>query len=225
MAFERTVRIAPSILSADFARLGEQVEEAEAAGAGCIHIDVMDGQFVPQITFGPVVVEAIRDRVDIPLEIHVMTLQPERHIEHLSEAGANRIIVHAEACPHAHRVVQQIKDAGLEAGLAINPATPLSATEEVLADVDQLLVMTVNPGYGGQSFIDSMLGKIGRARKMIDEYAPDVVLEVDGGVKADNAKAAADAGATLLVAGSAVFNHAHSVADSMSALFRAIASE
>ncbi len=222
MASERRIRIAPSILSADFARLGEQVEEAERAGASCIHIDVMDGQFVPPITFGAVVVEAIRDRVAIPLEIHMMTLQPELHIDQLSDAGANRIIVHAEACPHAHRVVQQIKDVGLEAGLAVNPATPLAATEEVLADLDQLLVMTVNPGYGGQTFIDSMIGKIERARKMIDAQAPDVVLEVDGGVKVDNASSAADAGATLLVAGSAVFSRNQSVAESMAALHRAV---
>ena len=210
--------IAPSILSADFGRLGEQVAEAEAAGADCIHVDVMDGQFVPPITFGPIVVEAIRGWLSIPVEVHMMTYRPEQHISQLVDAGANRVIVHVEACPHLHRVVQQIKGAGLEAGLAINPGTPLTAAEDVLVELDQLLVMTVNPGYGGQAFIPAMTDKISRARAMIDARSPDTVLEVDGGINAETASTAVGAGATLLVAGSAVFNETLSVADAMANL-------
>jgi ribulose-phosphate 3-epimerase len=212
---DRQVMIAPSILSADFGRLGEQVAEAEAAGADCIHVDVMDGQFVPPITFGPMVAAAIRGWVTIPVEVHMMTYQPEQHIGQLADAGANRIIVHAEACPDLHRVVQQIKDAGLEAGVAVNPGSPLTATEDALGELDQLLVMTVNPGYGGQAYIPAMTDKISRARAMIDARSLDAVLEVDGGINAETAPTAVGAGATLLVAGSAVFNKTSSVADAL----------
>ena len=218
MRADRQVMIAPSILSADFGRLGEQVAEAEATGADCIHVDVMDGQFVPPITFGPMVVEAIRSWVNIPLEVHMMTYQPEQHIGQLVDAGANRIIVHAEACPHLHRVVQQIKEAGLEAGVAVNPGTPLTAAEDVLEGLDQLLVMTVNPGYGGQAYIPAMTDKISRARALIDAHAPDAALEVDGGINAETAPTAVAAGATLLVAGSAVFSKSRSVADALARL-------
>lgn len=219
---ENQIRIAPSILSADFTRLGDQVAEAEQAGADCIHIDVMDGQFVPPITFGPIVVEAIRGRVSIPLEVHMMTLQPEQHLVQLVEAGADRIIVHVEACPHIHAVVQQIKKAGIEAGVAINPGTALSNVETILPDLDQLLVMTVNPGYGGQSFILSTLSKIEQAKAMIDKLDQSITLEVDGGINASTIASAVGVGATLLVAGSAVFNPKSSVADAMSNLRQAI---
>ena len=218
MKADLQVMIAPSILSADFGRLGEQVAEAEAAGADCIHVDVMDGQFVPPITFGPIVVDAIRGWVNIPVEIHMMTYQPEQHIAQLADAGANRMIVHVEACPHLHRVVQQIKEAGLEAGLAVNPGTPLTAAEDVLGELDELLVMTVNPGYSGQAYLPAMTGKVSRARAMIDACAVDVVLEVDGGINAETAPAAVGAGAALLVAGSAVFNKSRSVADALAYL-------
>ena len=215
---DRRVMIAPSILSADFGRLGEQVAEAEAAGADCIHVDIMDGQFVPPITFGPMVVEAIRGWLSIPVEIHMMTYRPEQHIRQLVDAGANRMIVHAEACPHLHRVVQQVKEAGLEAGLAVNPGTPLTAAEDVLGELDQLLVMTVNPGYGGQEYIPAMTDKISRARGMIDARSLHAVLEVDGGINSDTASTAVGAGATLLVAGSAVFNKTRGVADALAYL-------
>jgi ribulose-phosphate 3-epimerase len=219
---EHKIKIAPSILSSDFSRLGDQVAEAEQAGADCIHIDVMDGQFVPPITFGPIVVDAIRGRVSIPLEVHMMTLQPERHLAQLVEAGADRIIVHVEACPHIHAVVQQIKGAGIEAGVAINPGTALSTVETLLPDLDQLLVMTVNPGYGGQSFIPSTLSKIGQTKAMIDTLDHSITLEVDGGINASTIASAVGAGATLLVAGSAVFNPKSSVANALSNLRQAI---
>ena len=219
---DHRIQIAPSILSADFTRLGDQVAKAEQAGADCIHIDVMDGQFVQPITFGPIIAQAIRPRVSIPLEIHMMTLQPEDHIAQLKDARVDRIIVHIEACPHVHAVIQQIKDAGIEAGVAVNPGTALSATEEVLPDLDQLLVMTVNPGFGGQSFLRSVLPKIKHARQMIDALDNSITLEVDGGINAATASWAVNAGATLLVAGSAVFTSKVSVADAMLTLRQAI---
>lgn len=218
MSRTRQIRIAPSILSADFARLGEQVAEAEGGGADCLHIDVMDGHFVPPITFGPMVVEAIRSHSSLPLEIHMMVAEPERHFEQLKQAGADRIIVHQEACPHLHLTLGQVRELGMEPGVAVNPGTSLTVVEEVLPELDLLLVMTVNPGWGGQPFIESMLGKVTRGRTMIDALDRYIVLEVDGGIKADNAALAVRAGADQLVAGSAVYNDSVTVREAISEL-------
>ncbi|MFZ5918774.1 MAG: ribulose-phosphate 3-epimerase [Chloroflexota bacterium] len=216
-----SIKIAPSILSADFSRLGEQVREAEAAGADWIHVDVMDGHFVPNLTIGPPVVRALRAVTALPLDVHLMIEQPERLIPDFARAGADCLTVHVETCPHLHRTVQQIKDLGIRAGVTLNPATPLGALEEILPDVDLVLVMAVNPGFGGQSYIPGSTARIARLRQMLDGRGlAQVELEVDGGIKAHNAAEVAAAGASVLVVGSAVFNRQASVAENM-ALLRA----
>ena len=204
---DRTVKIAPSVLSADFSRLGEQVAEAAAGGADYIHLDIMDGHFVPALTFGPIVVKAVRRWTDIPLDVHMMVSEPHLYIDELADAGADIVTVHAEAATHLHRVVQQIKDAGLRAGVAVSPATPLSAVGEVLPDLDLLLIMSVNPGFGGQPFIAASVDKIARARKTLDDASMATELSVDGGIGPATAGSVAKAGARILVAGSAVYGN------------------
>ena len=218
MSPEHFVKIAPSILSADFSRLGAQVAEAAAGGADQIHVDVMDGHFVPNLTIGPQVVEAIRPWTDLPLDVHMMVQEPGRFVPQLAEAGADIITVHAEACTHLHRVVQQIREAGVRPGAAISPATPASALYEVLPDLDQVLVMTVNPGFGGQPFIESMVPKIARVRARLDNLGLGAALEVDGGISASTADTVVQAGARVLVAGSAVYNDRSSVAEAIAGI-------
>jgi len=198
-------RIAPSILSADFAKLGAEVAAIERAGADWIHVDVMDGHFVPNLTIGPLVVEAVRRSTSLPLDVHLMIEKPERFVTEFVKAGAATIGVQVEACPHLHRTIAQIHEAGARASVVLNPGTPALAIEPVLFDVDQVLVMTVNPGFGGQKFIESMLGKIATLRRMIDECGREIALEVDGGISLETVGRAARAGADVFVAGTAVF--------------------
>ncbi|MGQ9584637.1 MAG: ribulose-phosphate 3-epimerase [Anaerolineae bacterium] len=215
------VKIAPSILSADFARLGEQVQECERAGADLIHVDVMDGHFVPNITVGPLVVAAVRRTTHLPLDVHLMIEKPENHLDAFARAGAQILTVQVEACTHLHRVVHRIRDLGLRPGAALNPATPLSSVEEILPDLDQVLVMTVNPGFGGQEFIERTLGKIRRLAEGIREQSLNVDLEVDGGISPKTAPRVVQAGATVLVAGSAIFTAPEGVAAALAQLRRA----
>ena len=198
-------KIAPSILSADFSRLGDEIRALEAAGADYIHIDVMDGHFVPNITIGPLIVEAARKVTALPLDVHLMIENPDRSIPDFAAAGADIIVVHAEAVNHLHRTVQLIKSLGKRAGVSLNPATPLNVLDYVLDELDQVLLMTVNPGFGGQSFIDACLPKIHSLRAMLDRRGSEAELEVDGGVKISNIARIAHAGADVFVAGSAVF--------------------
>lgn len=200
-----TLRIAPSILASDFSRLGEEVRAAEAAGADWIHIDVMDGHFVPNISIGPGIVEAVRRCTDLPLDVHLMIEAPDRYVADFAAAGAQTIGVHVEACPHLHRSVQTIREAGARPCVVINPATIPATVEPVLADIDQVLVMTVNPGFGGQKFIPSALRAVEKIRGWIDERGLDVDLEVDGGITTETIGGAARAGANVFVAGTAVF--------------------
>ena len=210
--------IVPSILSADFTRLGEQVREAEAGGADRIQIDVMDGRFVPNITVGPLIVEAVRRTTGLPLEAHLMIVEPERYVEDIAKAGADIIIVHQEVSPHLHRTVRQIKQLGKGAGVAINPATPVVMLEEILPDLDLVLAMTINPGFGGQEFLPEVLPKLRKLRAMIDVVRPGCDLEVDGGIHAETAPLVVAAGANVLVAGSAVYNNHETVAQAIQRL-------
>jgi len=200
------VKIAPSILSADFARLGDEIKDVELGGADYIHVDVMDGHFVPNITIGPLIVEAIRPVTKLPLDVHLMIENPDQYIEAFAKAGADYITVHVEASRHLHRTIQLIKSTGVKAGVVINPATPVESLKHIIEDLDMVLLMSVNPGFGGQKFIPSVLPKIRQVREMADAVNPNLEIEVDGGVNEETAKLCVEAGATVLVAGSAVFN-------------------
>jgi ribulose-phosphate 3-epimerase len=218
------VKLAPSILSADFAHLGKQVGEAEQAGADRIHVDVMDGHFVPNISMGPLVVQSLRPVTRLPLETHLMISDPDFYLDEFAEAGSDSLLVHWEGNNNLHRTVQRVKALGKRVGVVINPATPAAVLEEILQDVDQVLVMTVNPGFGHQHFIHTTLPKIRRVRQMIDEIIPGCDLEVDGGIDAATAPLVVDAGANVLVAGSSIFSESKGVIAAMNRL-RAAANE
>ena len=209
------IKLAPSILSANFANLGEQVAEATKAGADYIHLDIMDGHFVPNITIGAPVVTAIRSRTNLPLDVHLMIEAPEHKIDQFVMAGADIITVHIEACPHIHRVVQQVKESGIKVGVALNPGTPIDTLNEILASIDLVLVMTVNPGLGGQIFIEDTLNKIARLRADLDKKGLATELEVDGGINAELAPKVVQAGAKVLVAGAAVFHPGETVKEAL----------
>ena len=218
-----TIKLAPSILAADFARLGEQVLEAERSGADRIHVDVMDGHFVPNISMGPVVVKALRPITTLPLEVHLMIDEPDRYLDAFASAGADSLLVHVEEAANLHRTVQHIRHLGKKAGVVLNPATSPVLLAEILPDVELVLVMTVNPGFGGQEFIPNTLGKIRRLRQMIDQLRPEIELEVDGGIEPHTAPQAVQAGARVLVAGSAIFGAKDGVAAAMERLRAAVA--
>jgi len=200
------IKIAPSILSADFAKLGEEIKDVELGGADYIHVDVMDGHFVPNITIGPLIVEAIRPVTKLPLDVHLMIENPDLYIEAFANAGADYITVHVEACKHLHRTIGFIKSLGVKAGVVLNPATPVNTIQHVIKDVDMVLLMSVNPGFGGQSFIPEVLPKIREVKAMAEQFNPSLEIEIDGGVNEETAKLCIEAGANVLVAGSAVYN-------------------
>ena len=216
------IKLAPSVLAADFSRLGADVQAVEQAGAELIHVDVMDGRFVPNISFGPVVVDALKRSTSLPLDVHLMIVEPERHLEAFAPAGADMITVHYEASPHLHRTLQAIRALGVKVGVAINPHTPAAALTEVLHMVDVVLVMSVNPGWGGQAFLPETLPKITELRAMLGERTVDI--SVDGGIGADNAAAVIEAGATILVAGSSIFKAQAGIQAGLAAIKHAIQS-
>lgn len=221
----REVKIAPSLLAADFSMLGQQVADAEAGGANLIHIDVMDGRFVPNITMGPLVVRAIRGVTHLTLDVHLMIVEPDRFIKPFADAGADNITVHIEASPHLHRTIQLIHEAGCKAGVAINPHTPASALSEIITDIDLINVMTVNPGFGGQKFIMGMKSKIAEIRAMIGDVHGEVDIEVDGGITQETASHAVQAGANVLISGTSIFKHPDGVKTGITALKQSIAGE
>jgi ribulose-phosphate 3-epimerase len=215
MRVEKVIKIAPSILSADFSRLGEEIVRLEKADADIIHIDVMDGHFVPNITIGPPVIKALKSVSELPFDVHLMIVNPDRYIDEFIDAGADMVSVHVEACIHLHHTVQKIKKRGKKAAVALNPATPLSTVEWILEDLDMVLLMTVNPGFGGQAFIETVTGKVRQLKEMIRKRGLKVDIEVDGGIGLDNIYRITEAGANIIAAGSAVFN-----SDDMSRIIR-----
>ena len=219
------MKLAPSILSCDFGRLAEEIAVAEEAGADWIHVDVMDGRFVPNITIGPVIVEAARRATDLPLDVHLMIEEPDRYVEEFADAGADVLTVHHEACTHLHRTLERIDELGVDAGIAVNPATSLEAVREALPYARLLLVMSVNPGFGGQSYIPTSTDKIRRARGMLDAIGSSAELEVDGGVGASNVAGVVEAGASVVVAGSAVFGHSDGAAAGIEAIRSGVAGQ
>jgi ribulose-phosphate 3-epimerase len=200
------LKIAPSILSANFAKLGEEIVAVERAGADYIHVDVMDGHFVPNITIGPLIVEAIRPVTKLPLDVHLMIDNPDQYIEAFAKAGADYITVHVEACRHLHRTIHHIKSFGIKAGVVLNPATPVNTLQHILKDIDMVLLMSVNPGFGGQKFIPEVLPKIRKVKEMADSIGKEIEIEIDGGVNSETAKLCVEAGANVLVAGSAIYD-------------------
>lgn len=215
---ERVVKLAPSLLTADFGHLADEIRAAETGGADIIHLDVMDGRFVPNITFGPLLVEAVRGLTALPLDVHLMIEEPERYVDAFAAAGASILTVQLEACRHVHRTLQQIVDAGMKPGLALNPGTPLEAAREVLPFVDLVLIMSVNPGFGGQRFIETTTSKLRRMRRLLEEFAPWASLEVDGGIDVHNILDVVYAGADVIVVGTAVFNRHAPPAENLAAL-------
>ena len=222
METKQPIKLAPSILSADFGRLGEQISQVVQGGADYIHVDIMDGHFVPNITFGPLLVEAIRPYTTLPLDVHLMIEDPDKFIPEFAHAGGDILTVHVEACKHLHRTIQLIKGLGCKAGVALNPGTPLDAMNEVISDVDLVLLMTVNPGFPAQKFIPSVLSKVQVLRSSLDEKELSIDLEVDGGINSNTAQSVIEAGARVLVSGSAVFNNQFSVSESMKSLLQSI---
>ncbi|WHY02335.1 ribulose-phosphate 3-epimerase [Neobacillus sp. DY30] len=200
------LKIAPSILSADFAKLGEEIAAVERAGADYIHVDVMDGHFVPNITIGPLVVEAIRPVTKLPLDVHLMIDNPDQYIENFAKAGADYITIHVEACRHLHRTIHHIKSFGVKAGVVLNPATPVDTIQHIIKDIDMVLLMSVNPGFGGQKFIPEVLPKIKKVKELADSIGKEIEIEIDGGVNPETAKLCVEAGANVLVAGSAIYD-------------------
>lgn len=213
-----SIIIAPSVLSADMKKLGEQVQQADQAGADWIHVDVMDGSFVPNISFGPMIVKAIRQVTDLPIDVHLMILNPERHLQAFADAGTNHLTVHYETCPHIHRTLQTIRELGMSPAIVLNPGTPINTLTDLTHDFDMLLLMTVNPGFGGQTFIQTMLEKIQRARSLFKQTGSNAHIQVDGGISSKTIKACYDAGATNFVAGSAIFNHKQGISAGINAL-------